>query len=124
MIESDWAACNDPNDMVRFLWDGGKLSERKARLFAVACCIHCFWYRLLDHYPLQIAAGLAAKYAEGLAEDQKVMEAAASAHAVAETLKERDDLDAADLSTRRWDFLYYDACAAAGRPWGSARTAL
>jgi hypothetical protein len=42
MKESDWAACNDPNDMVRFLRDSGKLSERKARLFAVACCFYCF----------------------------------------------------------------------------------
>jgi hypothetical protein len=112
MKESDWAACNDPNDMVQFLSDSGKLSERKARLFAVACCVHCFWYRLLDDHRLQIAAELAARHAEGLAEAQDVMEAAASACPVVETRKERDDQDLADLSTRRLEFLYYDARAA------------
>ncbi len=112
MKESDWAACNDPSDMVRFLWDSGKLSERKARLFAVACYFNCFWYRLLDE-TIRIAAGLAARHAEGLAAAQEVREAAVSAHAVAVTLKERDDLDSADLSTRRSDFLAYDAGVAA-----------
>jgi hypothetical protein len=59
MKESDWAPCNDPNDMVRFLSDSGKLSERKARLFAVACCFHCFWYRLLDDHRI---AGLSCRH--------------------------------------------------------------
>jgi hypothetical protein len=68
MTESDWAACNDPDDMVRFLRDGGKLTERKARLFAVACCFYCFWYRLGDDRT-RIAVGVAARHAEGLAED-------------------------------------------------------
>jgi hypothetical protein len=112
MTQSEWDSCIDPKAMLTFLRDGGKLSERKARLFAVACCLHCFWYRLRDHHPLQITAGLAARHAEGLAEDQEVMETAASAHAVAEALGEKDDRDAADFSTRRWEFLYYDARAA------------
>jgi hypothetical protein len=111
MKESDWAACNDPSDMVGFLSDSGKLSERKARLFAVACCFHCFWYRLEDDRT-RIAAGVAARHAEGLVEAQEVREAAASARAVAETVTERDDQDAADLSTRRSEILYYDARAA------------
>jgi hypothetical protein len=112
MKESVWAACNDPNDMVQFLRDSGKLSERKARLFAVACCFYCFWYRLLDDRT-QIAAGVAARHAEGLAEAQEVMESAASAHAVAETLQRKADLDSADLSARPSPFLAYDSDAAA-----------
>jgi hypothetical protein len=112
MTESDWTACNDPNDMVRFLWDAGKFSERKARLFAVACCFHCFWYRLEDDRT-RIAVGVAARHAEGLAEGQEVREAAASAHVVAEALKRKDDEDSADISTRRNYLLAYDADAAA-----------
>jgi hypothetical protein len=112
MTETEWLACNNPNDMVRFLWDSGKLSERKARLFAVACCLSCFWYRLLDD-PLKIATGVAARHAEGLAEAQEVIEAEAAARAVAETLKQKDDEDRADFSARRSEFLAYDSDAAA-----------
>jgi hypothetical protein len=112
MTESDWAACNDPKDMVRFLKDGGKLSERKARLFAVACCFHCFWYRLQDDRT-RIAAGVAARHAEGLAEAQEVREAAASAHVVAETLDRKFVEELGDLSARMLPNVGEDAYAAA-----------
>jgi hypothetical protein len=36
MTEAEWLACTDTGKMMRFLQD--KVSERKSRLFAVACC--------------------------------------------------------------------------------------
>lgn len=38
MTESDWWSCGRPLSILDFLREGGKLSERKARLFGVAVC--------------------------------------------------------------------------------------
>jgi hypothetical protein len=38
MDEAAWECCDEPEKMLHFVQGRGKLSERKARLFAVACC--------------------------------------------------------------------------------------
>jgi hypothetical protein len=45
MTEAEWNACTDPGPMLQFL--RGRVSRRKLRLFAVACCRR-IWHLLAD----------------------------------------------------------------------------
>lgn len=62
MTEAEWMGCTDPTPMLEFL--RGKASDRKLRLFAVACCFEV-WYLMRDKRSKK-AATVSERYADGL----------------------------------------------------------
>ncbi len=71
MTEAEWLSCTDPNQMLRFLQ--GRATNRKLRLFAVACCYRV-WDHLTDPYSWQ-AVQISERYADGRANDEELVAA-------------------------------------------------
>jgi len=79
MTEVEWGACTDPRVMLDFLQGGGKLSGRKARLFAAAVCRR-LWPLLTDGRA-RTAVEVAERFADGLAGQRELSAASAAAEA-------------------------------------------
>jgi hypothetical protein len=88
VTEQEWLTCTDPTQMLAFLRDGGKLPERKARLFAVACCRRA-WHLLPD-----AAARRAIEAAERFAEGQESLDEPARARQQAWALLQAEGVTA------------------------------
>jgi hypothetical protein len=71
MTETEWLAATDPQPMLEHL--RGKASERKVRLFAVACCRRV--WASLEHEEFREAVLKAEAYADGLVDRAEMLAA-------------------------------------------------
>jgi hypothetical protein len=84
MNEEQWLSCPDPAPMLDFMRASGKLTRRKARLFAVTCCRrvqHLLTADYIRHCPGAIDA--MERHADGLATDEELWVAACGTSTVA-----------------------------------------
>jgi hypothetical protein len=105
VTEQDWWTCTEPPKMLEFL--RGKVSDRKLRLFAVACCRH--------HLPLARddrvgeAVDVAERFADGLAGDEERSNARKAAQRAAQVRGVVARPDAPKWERRAASLAYYAA---------------
>jgi hypothetical protein len=75
VTEAEWMACTEPQPMLEFL--RGKVSDRKLRLFACACCRR--YWRLPEDEHSRTAVEVAERYVDGQATTDDLLHACAYA---------------------------------------------
>src|SRR5262245_60524838 len=81
MTPDEWNNCTDPDQMLEFLRASSTVSDRKFRLFAVACCRR-IWH-LIPEGEFRAVVEAAERYADGCASERELDAAAEAAAAVA-----------------------------------------
>src|SRR5512145_3104431 len=87
MTEAQWLACTNPQPMLEFL--RRKVSDRKVRLFAVACCRRV--WSSLEHEEFRDAVRKAESFADGLADRAEMLQAHEKACAIFSKLHGKDN---------------------------------
>src|SRR5512145_1588785 len=83
MTEAQWLACTNPQPMLEFL--RRKVSDRKVRLFAVACCRRI--WSSLEHEEFRDAVRKAEGFADGLVDRAEMLQAHEKACAIFSKLR-------------------------------------
>lgn len=94
MTEAEWLACADPQPMLEFL--RRKASDRKVRLFAVACCWRV--WSSLEHEEFRDAVRKAELFADGLVDRDEMLQAYEKARAIFAKLHGKDNGPGAALT--------------------------
>jgi hypothetical protein len=112
VTEHEWDGCTDPEKMLEFLRASGRASDRKVRLFAVACCRE-IWQVLGDGRSRR-AVEVAEASAEGLVGEAEL-------HTAWTAAREVSDTSQAEV----WQRMAARAAAAtvSGPGWGAASAA-
>src|SRR4051794_9210824 len=116
MSEDDW---DGSTKMLKFLEDSGKLSQRKARLFACGA-VRRVWHLLTDERSRR-AVEVAERYADGFASVEELNMTYALTAEVANALDYQDAADAAACTASDDIYSYvYPATVCAARAVGVA----